>query len=271
MLLLSFAANTLSIPNPNIVLMSGLVVCASLFGFPGGVAGGIVMFVYTLAFFSTGHDFVTFTDQNMQKVIVSAIGIVVVTVFVSTLRQFVTRAFSQLEKLNEQLEEDNRLLEEATAVDALTGTHNRFGLRRDFPHFVGQSLSVMMLDIDDFKQINDTCGHQAGDRILAEVSKQLMSLFGKENVYRYGGDEFLIVSPGLDEETFIHNINTFGELTKSIVIDGDDVVRFSAGYVHGTPEQQSELRMMIRQADSNLYASKNAGKNRITGNVFSHE
>ncbi len=128
-----------------------------------------------------------------------------------------------------------------------------------------------MLDIDDFKQINDTRGHHVGDRVLTEVSKNLMSLFGKENVYRYGGDEFLIVSPGLDEETFTHNMNTFGELTKSVVVDGNDAVRFSAGYVHGRPEQQSELRMMIRQADSNLYASKNAGKNRVTGSEFSRE
>ena len=270
MLLLTFIVNVSGVPNPNMILVTGLVIFASIFGHTGGITAAIIMMAYSLAFFSTNNDFVTFTEQNMQKVLVSATGIVIITFFVSALRHIITRTLISLEQLNEVLEEDNKLLEEATAVDSLTSTRNRFGLRRDFNGYLNKNLYVMMIDIDNFKNLNDTHGHQMGDYILSQIGRNLNELCGQEYVYRYGGDEFLIVIPEEDGEKFSLRAQLLKERIASIELEGaNDSARFSAGYVYGEPSIQSDLRLMIRQADANLYESKHAGKNMITGTPFS--
>lgn len=272
MVALAFIVNIFNVPNPNMVLISGLVVCSAAFGASGGVTGALIMMAYTLSFFSTNHDFVTFTPIDSQKVVVSAIGITVTTVFVSTLRHITTKAFRQLEQMNEELEEDNRLLEEASAIDTLTNARNRFGLRRDFPEYVNKNLHVMMLDIDDFKDLNDTYGHQAGDYVLSQIGSCLVNLCSQDHVYRYGGDEFLIICPDATPQEFEQKSRELMQQVKGIRAGNDEeTVRISIGYVYGTPVMQSDLRMMMRQADGNLYESKNAGKNRITGCAYSRE
>ena len=62
-----------NVPNPNMILIAGLVLCSALFGYGGGITAAVIMFGYTLFFFSTDHSFTHFTPQNMQKVIVSLI------------------------------------------------------------------------------------------------------------------------------------------------------------------------------------------------------
>ena len=272
MIALSFAVNILGVPNPNMILVAGLVVCASVFGLAGGLTAAIVMLAYTLYFFSTGHDFFSFTDESTKKVLVSLIGVTVITLFVTVLRQIVTRSLKDLEQLNDELEEDNRLLETATAVDSLTGVRNRFGLRRDFPDFLGMSLNIMMVDLDDFKEINDSCGHHAGDVVLSQMGRLLSDICGKDHVYRYGGDEFLVIQPRTDQRSFERELELLEERVNVITVEGVDVsIRFSAGYTYGTPQIQSDLRLMIRQADANLYEAKNAGKGDIVGCAFSKE
>ena len=59
-----------------------------------------------------------------------------------------------------------------------------------------------MLDLNDFKLINDTCGHEEGDRVLQEIGKMLSDTFGKEHCYRYGGDEFLVIVPDISTSEF---------------------------------------------------------------------
>ena len=270
MLALAFAVNILNVPNPNMILISGLVICSALFGYSGGVPAALVMMCYTLAFFSTNNDFITFTDVNLQKVIITAIGVVITTVFVSQLRHTVTQSFKELDDLAQTLEEDNQLLEEASSVDTLTGVRNRFALRRDFPGYLDTKLHVMMIDLDGFKAINDKCGHSAGDHALVQLGELLTKLFEPEHVYRYGGDEFLVVSPNVSVADFQTKATMLQEGATGIVIEGTNIaIRFSAGYVRGIPETQTDLRLMIRQADLNLYASKNAGKNQVTGGTYS--
>ncbi|HAM15452.1 MAG TPA: hypothetical protein DCP91_06260 [Eggerthellaceae bacterium] len=259
-----------NIPNPNMILIAGLVVCSAVFGIAGGVTGALAMLGYTMFFFSTEHDFVTFTYENATKVGVTAIGVFVTALFVSSLRQIETKAFSELEEIAVVLEEDNHELEEASATDSLTGTRNRFALRRDFAGYVGKDLCVMMLDIDDFKHANDTFGHAAGDKVLNSIGSQLMECCSPECVYRYGGDEFLAISPGMSPADFERKTAELRERIREITVEGsEDPVHFSAGYVYGKPAAQSDLRLMIRQADMNLYESKGAGKDRVTGCKFS--
>ena len=120
-----------NIPNPNMILIAGLVLCSALFGFGGGIVAAAIMFGYTLFFFSTDHSFTQFTPQNMQKVIVSVIGIVADMLFVCTLKGAEIREFKAIDELTRQLniqkEELSSLLNHMPAMsfykDAQTGVY----------------------------------------------------------------------------------------------------------------------------------------------------
>ena len=257
------------VPNPNMILISGLVICSAFFAVPGGLAAAAIMMAYTLWFFSTNGDFVTFTQENLLKVVVSAIGISVVTFFVSGLRQFVGSAFHDLKFFAAALEEDNRLLEDMSAEDGLTGLRNRLALRRDFGGYIGRPLHVMMMDLDDFKQVNDGYGHQVGDELLAAVGTRLSEAFGDEHVYRYGGDEFLVIVPDMPESEFAAKAREVQAPLVLTLADGREVrANCSAGYVRGVTTRQEELRDMIHEADMDLYKSKHSGKDRITSSSY---
>ena len=88
-------------------------------------------------------------------------------------------------------------------TDELTGLLNREALRDDFKQYFGKALCVMICDIDQFKFYNDTYGHIRDDEILSVVSR----LFQKHGVYRYGGDEFLIIS-FMPHDGFQHYVET---------------------------------------------------------------
>ena len=93
-------------------------------------------------------------------------------------------------------------LNDMAYIDALTGIGNRLALRRDYESYQGHEVTVVMLDLNDFKLINDTRGHEEGDRVLQEIGKLLSDTFGKEHCYRYGGDEFLVIVPDISDSEF---------------------------------------------------------------------
>ena len=93
-------------------------------------------------------------------------------------------------------------LNDMAYIDALIGIGNRLALRRDYDAYQGHEVTVLMLDLNDFKLINDTRGHEEGDRVLQEIGKLLSDTFGKEYCYRYGGDEFLAIVPDMEEQDF---------------------------------------------------------------------
>ena len=96
----------LNIPNPNMILIAGLVLCSALFGFGGGTVAAVIMFFYTLFFFSTGHSFTQFSPENTQKVIVSLIGILSDMLLVCYVKRSEVRAFKEVEELTERLREE---------------------------------------------------------------------------------------------------------------------------------------------------------------------
>ena len=92
-----------NVPNPNMILIAGLVLCSALFGYGGGITAAVIMFGYTLFFFSTDHSFTHFTPQNMQKVIVSLIGIAADMLLVCDLKRAEIREFKSVNELNAAL------------------------------------------------------------------------------------------------------------------------------------------------------------------------
>lgn len=246
------------IPNPNMILIAGLVLCSALFGFGGGIAASIIMLGYTLYFFSTDNSFTQFTPENLQKVGVSLIGIAADMLLVCFLKQTEVRAFRKIEALTEELQNENKRLQYMSLYDALTGIKNRMALRQDYELLQGHEVTTMMLDLNDFKLINDKWGHEKGDHVLRETGKLLSDEFGKNHCYRYGGDEFLVIVPEITESEFKDKLD-FMERNKPMLDDTTNA-GYSYGYVHGVLNANDTLRILISKADEKMYEAKSAIK-----------
>jgi diguanylate cyclase (GGDEF)-like protein len=246
-----------NIPNPNMILIAGLVLCSAMFGFGGGIVAAVIMFFYTLFFFSTDNSFIEFTPQNLQKVGVSLVGILVDMLLVCFLKRAEVQAFNKVADLSEQLRLENEHLHNISLFDPLTGIKNRLALRQDFDSYCGHEVTVMMIDIDKFKQINDTRGHAEGDRILKESGADISETFGREYSYRYGGDEFLVILPDESEEGFKEKLDALMSRRPVAEVDGaKTAVGFSAGFVNEKLDDPKKLRDLFAMADERMYQMK---------------
>ncbi|MGN1388490.1 MAG: diguanylate cyclase domain-containing protein, partial [Bulleidia sp.] len=175
--------------------------------------------------------------------------------------------FVQYESTRINLEESNLQLYGESRTDELTGLLNRKAWRTDFTGCLGKQVSVALIDLDYFKHINDTFGHLVGDKVLTFVAGTIRNVFSdqEDSAYRYGGDELLIVSSGKEEQVFRKQLEQVQKLCQD-----DSVLGFrtdlSIGYCVGTPYSETDLRTMLKIADSCLYDVKNSGKNGIEGN-----
>ncbi|MBM6549837.1 diguanylate cyclase [Marinomonas ostreistagni] len=174
--------------------------------------------------------------------------------------EFYWRIFHNLEA-REMLE----TIREAANVDPLTGLYNR---RYLFAHgellfqerVVGQPFSVTMLDLDKFKSVNDTYGHQIGDQLIQQFAALLQKQFPEDLIGRYGGEEFVIISLR-DEQTFSNDMELLRDrMSKRLFTDQDLTVTCSAGVCLAVDDTLSK---MIEVADRNLYKAKVSGRDRI--------
>ncbi len=159
--------------------------------------------------------------------------------------------------------------------DALTGLANRAKFQDRVTHALARAhsgrvghaaehVAVVALDLDDFKQINDTRGHAAGDALLVAVADRLRRVTrGFDTVARLGGDEFAVLLEGLStpEDTDVVVARITRALAEPLVFDGGaTVVRASLGLVHAEPGVTADE--VLRDADTAMYAAKGAGKGR---------
>ena len=165
--------------------------------------------------------------------------------------------------------------------DSLTGIGNRRLLdKRLSEEFLrhkryGRDMTVVMADIDDFKSINDTYGHQFGDTVLKEVAGVCSSLVRAGDVLaRFGGEEFCIILP----ETGIDGASSFSERLRNevsemeIMHNGEDSVSITVSLgISGTDQRVSAAEDIVRNADIALYRSKQNGKNMATVYLDSRE
>ena len=154
--------------------------------------------------------------------------------------------------------------------DALTGLANRALFRDRVEHALslaarrGASVAVLFLDLDDFKRVNDSLGHAAGDQLLVEVAARLLNATrGCDTVARLGGDEFavLLEQTASDADATIVADRVVQTMTTPIVLDGAEVlVRASVGIARARPEDGAEE--LLRNADLAMYRAKQGGKGR---------
>lgn len=156
--------------------------------------------------------------------------------------------------------------------DALTGLLNRGALfdalDREYSRSQRQRsyLSLIMIDLDHFKQINDQWGHMVGDEVLRQAARRIAGACrGYDLVGRYGGEEFLVVAPGHDGESAQLLAERLRGLFASQPIDAGEVtvpVTISAGAVAMAPSHPVELRRLVSVADESLYEAKRNGRDR---------
>lgn len=165
-------------------------------------------------------------------------------------------------------------LQKVAAIDPLTGLYNRrFGLERlsqDFSRSVrsNEPLGVALFDIDHFKSINDTYGHQVGDTVLKTIATNVKRVLREgDTLMRYGGEEFLAVLPGAGGA----DLQTVGErmrrvVESSVIVDSGTEVRvtISLGGVSFPSADVTDLDDLIRKADAAMYNAKKTGRNRLT-------
>lgn len=144
--------------------------------------------------------------------------------------------------------------EQLSLHDQLTGLRNRHALTEDEPRLLNHVLCVYMIDIDYFKMLNDRYGHQVGDQILVKTAEVLNDLFPECYIYRYGGDEFLVVSE--NSEGILHNnaINEFTWKNKRRKIR----VTLCCGSAEGMPVSHEDFSDLINKSDAELYKVKKA-------------
>jgi diguanylate cyclase (GGDEF)-like protein len=127
-------------------------------------------------------------------------------------------------------------------------------------------LSVVMIDIDHFKTVNDNYGHSAGDAVLRDLARLLQQRLRRSDVIgRYGGEEFLLIlpnTPGLAAAQLIDAIRISFSALRHSSADGDVHVTFSAGIAQLPPHEDTPIQL-VQSADKALYRAKRAGRNQV--------
>jgi diguanylate cyclase len=126
----------------------------------------------------------------------------------------------------------------------------------------------LLLDIDFFKKVNDTFGHQAGDAVLVEMSAAISSNLRAEDVFaRYGGEEFAVILRGIDIENAYHVGERFRSIVQSLRIEfGDQVIPITISIGTASLDccgDDASAETLIAAADRRLYAAKRGGRNQV--------
>jgi diguanylate cyclase (GGDEF)-like protein len=179
-----------------------------------------------------------------------------------------------LQEVAEVLESRTRELEERTRRDGLTGLYNRAYLDERLEHEFasakdrGWPMIVMFVDLDHFKNVNDTYGHQVGDQVLQRAARALIDgVRDNDLVARYGGEEFVVIAPGRGEKTACvmaeRLVGCFRDLKHPVGGVEEISVTVSIGIaILGEGFDFADVQQMVESADKALYVAKRRGRNR---------
>lgn len=147
--------------------------------------------------------------------------------------------------------------------DALTDIYSRGYFNKKYKRYLrlNKKFSIIMFDIDNFKSLNDTYGHDFGDEVLITISKKLSGMLSNEgSIFRVGGEEFIVMINKKSKDEVYDIGEKIRTLVERITWDKDVIVTISMGIAHSN----DGLENILKRADENLYISKETGKNKIT-------
>ncbi len=185
-------------------------------------------------------------------------------------------AEEQLREANRQLErrvkERTAELEALASTDSLTGIYNRRKIMECLENEAERCLrysnvsSILMIDLDDFKKINDQHGHQTGDKVLVEASQTFKQLCRKtDSIGRYGGEEFLILLPDTPQAQAVTLACRICEEIQHLQLQTQDnhYIKASCSIGIASLDQQQNSEELLQKADAALYQAKQSGKNTV--------
>lgn len=165
-------------------------------------------------------------------------------------------------------ETQRQRLEELASHDALTGAFNRRAMERELQIAVestkryGIPTGLAVLDLDHFKRINDTYGHEAGDRVLVEFARLVFANTRKgDRLFRFGGEEFVLLLRGTDTAALRTSTDELRSIIASQLRYRDDTVTVSIGAATLAPGE--DVSAWLARADAAMYRAKNDGRNRV--------
>jgi two-component system cell cycle response regulator len=222
------------------------------------------------------------TEQGADDMVVRALDLGVNDYIVRPVEtnELVARTLTQIKRkrYNDRLRANLRYTMELAVIDGLTGLNNRRYLDNHLKVLFnraavrGRPLSLCITDIDRFKQVNDTYGHDAGDEVLREFAARLRSTVrGADLACRYGGEEFVVVMP----DTTAELAASVAERLRSIIENRPFVLKSSGREINitaslgiATNTASSETpEQLLKQADKALYEAKSAGRNRVVASA----
>lgn len=220
---------------------------AALYHFIAGIS-----FLFLFSLYQGGFDFGYTIKFTAFTILCFASGIAKYKLFVDK-----TIAQIELENLSEEFRQ-------ASLKDTLTETKNRRALIQDSYFFCKENCFFLFTDIDHFKKVNDSYGHQNGDLVIKYYANKLCDYFGKENVYRFGGDEFMVVVPDMNKNDSDKALRSIQNSLKNVVFDNEShSFSVSGGYLFnrlGSKNLTFKMEDTLRKLDHALYEVKNSGR-----------
>lgn len=195
--------------------------------------------------------------------------------FVGELNQLISDVYKRNHYAMEEIEYKNQLLEYRATTDFLTDLSNHQAFYQSLEVIAEKHapITLILLDIDDFKTVNDVYGHLSGDYVIREVSQIIKKQLRSSDIgARYGGEEFAILLPGTGQPLGQRIAERICETVAKYPFEFDHQtmqITLSAGVCHSTVAlNRGEQTMLVDQADEALYCSKRNGKNRVTSAQF---
>lgn len=267
----SYLTYVFNVPNPVIVLVVVMIFFTATISNVAGAASGICIILYAFFFFSVDHSFIHFKPVGAYKCRIIICSILIIYLMVAVIRKKYDSAYGKVLALNRQLEAKNEILNNESDHDTLTGLFNRRGGDRRLadlldgtktdqaPEGIGAVMAI--IDIDNFKDVNDVYGHGGGDEVLRYLAQCMKEAFPEQSILiRYGGDEFEAVIYGKHFLEGMERIVEFAKSTFRTVHQGRTITfRISCGYAL-YPRQADSRRELFRMADTALYRAKTNGK-----------
>lgn len=184
------------------------------------------------------------------------------------LNRRLVREMSRRETVEQALREKQAELYELANTDPLTGAGNRLSFNLQATREVsrsqryGQPMSLIFLDLDHFKAVNDEFGHFAGDEILVSVTELLnRRLRQSDSLYRWGGEEFVVLAPQTDQSSVVQLAEDLRQTIAESEMDEHHRVTASLGVATLQPDE--DLESLVKRADQKLYEAKAQGRDRV--------
>lgn len=203
-------------------------------------------------------------DELLTQDLISMLIVILSVIFL--LPWFAIRHYKAIEKAKRAYEQSTYL----ASHDLLTGLSNRFSFIDKFMHVItntehdSSNLGLMLIDLDQFKEVNDTYGHDIGDEVLVETAKRMKLIIrASDTACRYGGDEFILLLKNITDED---SLRAIGEKLRQSI---SEPIQTSSGLLHIScsigaslyPKHSNTLDSLIKSADNAMFKAKKQGRN----------